>query len=190
METNRAKYYSDLSTKHAAWLKSFPSVVIENGHVRRWQEKLLPGGNPRDWGEVLQDFRGHREGKGGNRGVFCLHGSNVRSDQLFESENVKRRYAYKLVQRSPALIIMVITGPVPHRRPPPTASGGLRVTPHETRYDHTSMKCAMTLAATYDSCSQWWDQCYTYRSFNNHEKDLSKEFNSVFFHVITRQQRC
>lgn len=126
METNRTKYYSDLSTKHAAWLKSFPSVVIENGHVRRWQEKLLPSGNPRDRGEVLQDFRGHREGKGVHRGVFCLHGSNVRSDQLFESENVKRRYAYKLVQRSPALIDLVITGPVHHRRPPRHRLWGLK----------------------------------------------------------------
>lgn len=60
--------------------------------------------------KTLEDIEKVRVSTGG--------GSNVRSDQLFESENVKQRYAYKRVQRSPALIDLVITGPVHHRRPP------------------------------------------------------------------------
>lgn len=46
-----------------SWLIAFPNLAIENGYVRRWQEKLLLSGDPGDWSQVLQDFRGHWEGK-------------------------------------------------------------------------------------------------------------------------------
>lgn len=52
-------------------------------------------------------------------GLFGLHASNVRPDQMLQYENIKHRWMYKLVQRSSELIDLVFIGPVHHRRPLP-----------------------------------------------------------------------